>query len=99
MSRLVTGKCLIFPAAVTQEIMIPAYLFKACALPLAWPKRLFYIWERQPMLTKLLTLTFIFVLLLIQPPMLLAQDSGSQKDWSTAKAVPIGSKLRIETKS
>ena len=51
------------------------------------------------MLTKLLTLTFIFALLLTQPPTLLAQDSKGQQDWSTVQAVPVGSKLRIESKS
>ncbi len=49
--------------------------------------------------TKLLALTFIFALLLTQPPMVLAKASGGQQDWSIVQAVPVGSKLRIETKS
>src|SRR5260370_8168090 len=49
--------------------------------------------------TKLLMLSFIFALLLTQPQMLLAQNSRSQQDWSTVQAVPVGSKLRIESKS
>jgi hypothetical protein len=51
------------------------------------------------MTTKLFALTFIVLLLLSQPPLLLGQDVAEQQQgWAAVQALTSGVKLQIETK-
>jgi len=51
------------------------------------------------MTTQFFAFGFAAVLLLTQPPVLLAQDAPGQQDWAAVQAVPSGAELVVETKA
>jgi hypothetical protein len=51
------------------------------------------------MTTKLIALTFTFVILLTQPHVLLAQEAQGLQDWGAVSSVPSGAKIVVETKN